>query len=319
MSMQVKELLAIGEKQLAAAGVENAALDCKLIFAHVARVPFSKVFLEYGNILSDMQCDTFFELLDKRCEGWPLQYITGEQEFMGLTFKVDPSVLIPRPETEILTENAISLINDGTFAKGTRQVVRRDRPELTDVKCSTEPKKLLKNMWTVLDLCCGSGAIGVSIAKLARSVKVCCSDLSRSAVETAKKNAELNKVSVNFYEGDLFDPFRKRFGKKTRFDMIVTNPPYVKRRDVEFLQKEIREHEPVSALDGGEDGLDIIKRIINEAPDYLKKDAVILMEIGSEQMEQVQALFEENGRYGDVTGIKDLAGRDRIAFAVFNG
>ncbi len=299
--MRVKELLEMGEKQLRECEVADAAIDNKLLFCYLMHVPTSRLILEYQHVVHDEQCDAYFELLDRRCAGEPLQYITGVQEFMGLPFKVNPSVLIPRQDTEILVENAVSVMNENKL----------NGEEL--------PLKT-RRYWDILDLCTGSGAIGVSVARLADKVglKLTCSDISEDALAVARENAQKNEVTAEFVQGDLFAPFRKRF-RRRRFDIIFSNPPYIRSAVIPSLQREINEHEPILALDGGEDGMSFYRRIVAEAPDFLKKDGVLMMEIGFDQLEEVTALMEETHRYDHIQGLRDLAGLDRVVFACAKG
>ena len=300
MSLAVKEIIALGRRQLEDAGIADADRDSKLLYCYMTNITNAQLILEYQNLLQDMLCDQYFQLIDRRSKGEPLQYIVGKQEFMGLDFKVNPSVLIPRQDTETLVEDAISLIKEG--------------------KIREEEKIKKKKNWEVLDLCCGSGAIGVSIAKLCPGTKVTLSDVSGDAIAVAKENAALNGLekTVEFAEGDLFAPFKKIFKKKT-FDLIISNPPYINSDVIPTLQTEVKDFEPVSALDGGEDGLDFYRRIIEEAPDFLKKGGCLMMEIGYDQKDRIIKLLEETERFENIEGYKDLAGLDRIVFAVLAG
>ena len=326
MSMTVRELLTLGEKQLIESGISDAARDSKSLYCYLIGIPEGKLFMEYQYTIQDLLCEQYFDLVDRRAAGEPLQYIVGTQEFMGLTFKVDPRVLIPRMDTETLVENALSLIKTGKLAADATRLVEA------------------REAWSVLDLCTGSGAIGISIAKLAgevtssdespisrkarkndaikanaiaQNINVTLSDISEGALEVAGENAKLNGVAgkVKTMQGDLFAPFRKIF-RKQKFDMIVSNPPYIEKEVIPTLQKEIFLHEPMTALDGGADGLDFYRRIANEAPEYLEDGGVILLEIGDTQGEAVKGLLE-NGGFTNVTIIKDLAGRDRVVFGLY--
>ena len=300
MSLSVKELLAIGRRQLEEKEIADAAIDCKLLYCHLMGITVSQLILEYQKVLPDSLCDQYFGLLDRRGSGEPLQYITGVQEFMGLEFTVNDKVLIPRQDTETLTEDAMSLISENTL---------RGEEVL--------PKK--KKDWEVLDLCCGSGAIGLSLAKLCVAVKVTCADISGDALEVARQNAEkLGLSKVSFQQGNLLLPFKGRF-KNKKFDLIISNPPYIKTSVIPTLQREIREHEPLNALDGGIDGLEFYRRIIADAPDCLRKRGVLLLEIGCDQKEAVCDLLEKSGRFENIRGFQDLAGRDRIVAAVLKG
>ena len=323
MSMTVRELLTLGERQLIESGIRDAVRDSKSLYCYLIGIPETKLFMEYQYTIQDLLCEQYFDLVDRRASGEPLQYIVGTQEFMGLTFNVDPRVLIPRMDTEVLVDNALSLIQEGKLVGEGARVIGD------------------KTAWSVLDLCAGSGAIGISIAKLAGKAEVTLSDISEGAIDVAKDNAKKNGVSdkVRIVQGDLFAPFKKLF-RKQKFDMIVSNPPYIEKAVIPTLQKEIFEHEPMAALDGGEDGLDFYRRIAIEAPDYLEDGGVLLLEIGDAQGEAVKTLLQgsvsaagtsggvgegshitadkkSKGRFKDVRIIKDLAGRDRVVFGLY--
>ena len=296
MSLLVKEMLTMGEKQLMDSDIADATRDCKILYCYMMDIPFSKIILEYQKVLQDRLCDKYFELIDRRSKGEPVQYIMGCQEFMGLEFIVNENVLIPRQDTETLVEDALEIINTGTL-----------RGEDMDVK---------RKEWDILDLCTGSGAIGVSLARIANKVNVTCSDISEGAIKVAKENAQKHGVtkSMKFEQGDLFKPFNKHF-RKQKFDMIISNPPYIKSSVIPTLQKEVCEHEPLSALDGGESGLDFYERIVSGVGSHLKKGGVLLMEIGNDQGEAVSGLLSRNGEFTSIRVLKDLAQRDRIVFA----
>ena len=296
MSLLVKEMLTMGEKQLMDSDIADATRDCKILYCYMMDIPFSKIILEYQKVLQDRLCDKYFELIDRRSKGEPVQYIMGCQEFMGLEFIVNENVLIPRQDTETLVEDALEIINTGTL-----------RGEDMDVK---------RKEWDILDLCTGSGAIGVSLARIANKVNVTCSDISEGAIKVAKENAQKHGLakSMKFEQGDLFKPFNKHF-RKQKFDMIISNPPYIKSSVIPTLQKEVCEHEPLSALDGGESGLDFYERIVSGVGSHLKKGGVLLMEIGNDQGEAVSGLLSRNGEFTSIRVLKDLAQRDRIVFA----
>lgn len=296
MSLLVKEMLTMGEKQLMDSDIADATRDCKILYCYMMDIPFSKIILEYQEVLQDRLCDKYFELIDRRSKGEPVQYIMGSQEFMGLEFIVNENVLIPRQDTETLVEDALEIINTGTL-----------RGEDMDVK---------RKEWDILDLCTGSGAIGVSLARIANKVNVTCSDISEGAIKVAKENAQKHGVakSVKFEQGDLFKPFSKHF-RKQKFDMIISNPPYIKSSVIPTLQKEVCEHELLSALDGGESGLDFYERIVSGVGSHLRKSGVLLLEIGHDQGEAVSGLLSRNGEFTSIRVLKDLANRDRIVFA----
>ena len=296
MSLLVKEMLTMGEKQLMDSDIADATRDCKILYCYMMDIPFSKIILEYQEVLQDRLCDKYFELIDRRSKGEPVQYIMGCQEFMGLEFIVNENVLIPRQDTETLVEDALEIINTGSLRGDDMDVKRKE--------------------WDILDLCTGSGAIGVSLARIANKVNVTCSDISEGAIKVAKENAQKHGLakSMKFEQGDLFKPFNKHFHKQ-KFDMIISNPPYIKSSVIPTLQKEVCEHEPLSALDGGESGLDFYERIVSGVGSHLKKDGVLLMEIGNDQGEAVSGLLSRNGEFTSIRVLRDLAQRDRIVFA----
>lgn len=296
MSMPVKELLNWGEKQLAEAGVLDAARDSKTLYCHLMGIPESRMILEYQNTLQDALCEGYFQLIDRRASGEPLQYITGSQDFMGCRIKVDERVLIPRLDTEVLVEDAISLINEG-----------RLRGEI---------KGKPGENWEVLDLCCGSGAIGIAIQRFCSKAKVTCLDISKEALELAKENAELNGVGrkIKFLQGDMLGPLKGRFHTSV-YDMIISNPPYIKSEEIEGLQVEVKDHEPRLALDGGQDGLDFYRIIASGASKHLRNGGCLMMEIGFDQGEEVTKLLSQEGVFDEIKVFKDLAGLDRIVYA----
>ena len=292
MSLPLKELIKIGENQLREAGVMDSARDAKDLYCFIDKLDAVGLMMHWQDILADNTCEAYFELIERRAGGEPMQYITGVQEFMGLTFNVNPSVLIPRQDTETMVEDALELMSKGTL----RGEVFVEKPNFKDV----------------LDLCTGSGAIGVSLAKLGNDLKVTCSDLSKDALATAKGNALANGLkSIKFEQGDLFTPFRGKLGRK-KFDFIISNPPYIESEVIPTLQTEVKDHEPMMALDGGEDGLDFYRQIAIEAPSHLKKGGVLMMEIGYNQGEAVSNLLEKTARFEKVVCLKDLAQKDRI-------
>lgn len=301
MSLSVKELLSIGKKRLEQSGIEDALLDSKLLYCHMMNLTTSQLILEYQKVLQDTLCDEYFNLLDDRCSGVPLQYITGVQEFMGLEFIVNENVLIPRQDTETLVEDAIEVINNNSI-RGEMLIERTKRSK------------------DVLDLCCGSGAIGISLTINCPNIKMTCSDLSTFAIKTAKENADklCGNKGISFVVGDLLTPFIGKF-KNKKFDLIISNPPYIKSSVIPTLQREVREHEPRMALDGGNDGLEFYKRIIEQAPGCLKRDGVLMLEIGHDQKNILTQMINDSEKFEKVYSFKDLAKRDRIIVAKVSG
>ena len=231
------------------------------------------------------QIDRLLQFAEERKRHIPLQYITGSQEFMGLECIVTPDVLIPRYDTERLVEEVIK-VSAGK---------------------------------SVLDLCTGSGCIALSILMLGRPVSVTASDISDKALRVAKKNYDRlfgdfseTPATCGFVQSDMF----KNIGG--RFDIIVSNPPYIKPCDIKELMPEVRDFEPYSALDGGEDGLDFYRIIAKEAGEHFSGDGMLFLEIGYDQGDDVTKLLEECG-YHDISVIKDYAGLDRVVKAARNG
>ncbi|MBP6492595.1 MAG: peptide chain release factor N(5)-glutamine methyltransferase [Clostridia bacterium] len=286
----MKELIQIGESALDKAGCMDPKIDAELIMMFMLSMNRQQLFIKSPNLLDEKTCEAYFKLIDVRAGGTPVQYITGEQEFMGISFIVNENVLIPRQDTETLVEEVIREVKEGTAQN-----------------------KAPRSGYQILDLCCGSGAIGVSLCKHLEDVKVTAADVSDKAIAVAKMNAQNAGVGkrMKFLAGDLFCSLRKGIGG-TKFHMIVSNPPYIKRDVIPTLQREVAEHEPMLALDGGEDGLDFYRRIIKEAPDYLKPNGLLFLEIGHDQGEAVCVLAEDTDRFEDLQIIKDLPGLDRV-------
>ncbi len=299
MSLPLKEIIKIGQRQLEDAGVADAAIDAKELYCYMMGYDKVALMMHWQDILQDNQCEAYFDLIAKRAERTPLQHITGEQEFMGLPFKVSEAVLIPRQDTETMVEDAIELATKGTL----RGSVYFD-------------EKAMKSGAEILDLCCGSGAIGISIAKNLPKAKVSCSDVSEAALAMAKENASRNGCKIKFVQSDLFaaKAFNGALGKK-KFDLIISNPPYIESAEIEELEPEVRDHEPRIALDGGEDGLEFYRKIAGEAPEHLKKGGVLMLEIGYNQKETVKEILGQTGAYEKIIGLTDLAGKDRIVVA----
>lgn len=283
--MLVKEMVKMGEMRLSKAHCMDPKIDAEALYCYLTDTDKVQLFLQANEPTNERLVEQYFDLISEREKRIPLQYITGTQDFMGMTFEVTPDVLIPRQDTELLVEEAAKIIN----GKNQRTKDRR--------------------RWRVLDLCCGSGAISVSIAKICPGARVTATDISKPAVEVAAKNAKRNRVKVKFLQGDLFEP-----AKKKKFDMITSNPPYIRTNMIPILQDEIKEHEPILALDGGKDGLDLYRKIITKAPNYLKEHGVLVLEIGHDQADEIVHLIKETGAFTKVYVEKDLAKNDRLIY-----
>jgi len=269
--MKIKEILEYGKNNLIK---EEPLRLSKMLLKHLLNVTDSCILINNEEEISEEIEKKFKRNIEVLNTGIPIQYVTNKQEFMGLNFYVDSNVLIPQPDTETLVEEVINL--------------------------SKENAK-------VLDLCTGSGAIGVSIAKNVDNSNVTMSDISKNALEIAKQNAESNEVINNckFVLSDMFKDIQEKF------DIIVSNPPYIKTEIIKILDKEVQ-NEPRLALDGREDGLYFYKVIAQNAHKYLKKNGILALEIGYDQKEDVIKLLHETDKYTNIYCKKDLAGNDRI-------
>ena len=270
--MTYKQAEQKGEQMLQSAGIADAKIDAWLLLEMVAKIDRSFYFMHLNDEVEPEVLTEYERVVEKRAEHVPLQYITGEQEFMGMTFKVNSNVLIPRQDTETLVEEALKVIG----------------PQMD-----------------VLDLCTGSGCILLSILKNAPTVRGTGSDVSKQALLVAKENAKLHNLEAEWVRSNLFD------NVSGQFDVIVSNPPYIAQAELLTLMPEVGQFEPVQALDGGVDGLDFYRRIVEKAPQYLKENGYLFFEIGWDQGEQVRKLMQD-ADFAEVAVIRDLAGNDRV-------
>lgn len=270
--MTYREAVEFGTKCLADAGVSDAALDAWYLLQMVCRIERSYYYVHgEEDITQDAQKE--YEIaVQKRTEHIPLQYIVGEQEFMGLRFKVNSNVLIPRQDTETLVEQVLKIVKPGM---------------------------------KVLDLCTGSGCVLISVLKNAPELTGMGSDISKTALLVAKENAKLHEVDAEWVRSDLFDNITETF------DVIMANPPYIPTGEILSLMPEVRDFEPENALDGGADGLDFYRKIAGQVKDYLNPGGYVYMEIGYDQGEAVSELMRNAG-FTEVEVIKDLARNDRV-------
>ena len=258
-------------------------MDAWYLMEEMLHVSRTRYLMEPSKEVSPEDEMLYKKQIARRAEHIPLQHLTGEQEFMGLAFKVNEHVLIPRQDTEVLVEEALNYVRSGM---------------------------------DILDVCTGSGCILLSVLKLGE--KKCRGilhgtgvDLSREALQVAEENAGRLQVEATFLHSDLFAEVQGQY------DMILSNPPYIEKAVVETLEEEVRIHEPRMALDGGEDGLDFYRKITAESVQYLRKGGRLLFEIGYDQGEAVSALMKEH--FAEVRVIQDLAGLDRVVSGVYCG
>lgn len=274
--MTIKEILIEGIKVLRENNIENPVQISKIILANILQKTKEYILINENEVLELKKYQLFIKQINKVAEGIPLQYVTNKQEFMGMEFFVNENVLIPRPDTEVLVEEVLKLI---------------DR----------------KNNLSIIDMCTGSGAIAISIAKYSENNKIYAVDISNSALEVAKKNAIKNGVDkkIEFINSDMFE----NIDESKKFDIIVSNPPYIETKIISSLDKQVQ-NEPKIALDGGVDGLNFYRNILINSKKYLKENGVIAMEIGYNQKEAVTKLFKQE--FKNVCCKTDLSGNDRV-------
>ena len=275
--MQIKEVMRKGMIKLKTNGIQEPNLKSRLLMQYILNRPREYLLVHDDKQLTLRQEVNYFKAIKKLLDGVPLQHITHRQEFMKLMFYVDENVLIPRPDTEILVEEVIKIA-----------------------------KKI--NAKKILDLCTGSGAIAISLAKYIEGSQITATDISRKALSIAKLNAANNNVEdkITFVSSNLFQNIPEE-----KYDIIVSNPPYIKRKVIEKLDKEVKK-EPIIALDGGNDGLEFYKKIVDNAYEYLKYKGYLCLEIGYDQKDEVTKLIENEGKYVDTYSKKDLYDNDRI-------
>lgn len=277
--MNLKEILKYGKEELIKNNIEDASIIAKELAEYIFKITRAQMIANNDMEFSKDQTDNYINSIKKISTGIPIQYITNNQEFMNLNFYVDENVLIPQPDTETLVEEVIN--------------------EYKEKKCE------------ILDLCTGSGAIAISLAKYINESNIVASDISMKALQIAKLNAEKNLVrkKIEFIESDMFNKIYK-----DDFDIIVSNPPYIKTKVIEKLDRQVK-NEPYIALDGGADGLKFYKIIIENAYKYIKNEGKVFLEIGYDQKNKLINLFKENNHYENIYSKKDLGGNDRIIVA----
>ncbi len=277
--MEYAALYRMGVERLTAAGIEEAKLDARLLLEELCGTDRNDLLVHGDRPVTEEQEKNYVNQIELRSRHIPLQHITGYQEFMGLRFKVTPDVLIPRQDTETLVEEVLKNLHDGM---------------------------------RILDLCTGSGCILLSLLRYSNDCVGVGADLSKKALKVAEENAGSLGLMAEFVQGDLFEPVTGKF------EIIVSNPPYIPSNVIPTLMDEVREHDPLMALDGKEDGLYFYREITGKASEYLYPGGMLFLEIGCEQAEAVTELMKNAG-YRDVTVCKDLAGLDRVVSGRYGG
>ena len=278
--MQYAKLYQIGKEQLQKAGITDAELDARLLLEFICHTDRNALYAHGDQEIEEEKMQDFLHLIEKRAVHIPLQHLTGEQNFMGLDFLVNEHVLIPRQDTEILVEEIMRDLHDGI---------------------------------RILDMCTGSGCILLSLLHYSNDCSGVGVDVSEDALAVARQNADrLAEKQAVFIQSDLFEKV------EGSFDLIVSNPPYIRSQEIAGLMPEVREHEPHLALDGKDDGLHFYREIIKGAMPHLKRGGQLFFEIGYDQGEAVQALLAANG-YTEIAVVKDYAGLDRVVYGTFLG
>ncbi len=284
--MTIAEAIRHATEKLTERGVATPRLDAEVLLGHVLGRDRAWLIVHSEDPLGEDKRALFEQTIGRRAKREPLQYITGKQEFWGLEFIVSPDVLIPRPETELIVETALKK------ARGAAGPL------------------------TIVDLCTGSGCIAVSLAKEMPTVRIFATDASGKALAVARENARRHGVSdrIRFLEGDLLGPLEE-LDILGQVDIIAANPPYIQALDLLVLQPEVRDYEPEIALTAGPEGTELQRRIVGQAPRFLKKEGVLIMEMAIGQADTLSRMVEKNGEYTPPEILKDLAGIDRVIVA----
>ncbi|MCQ9208710.1 MAG: peptide chain release factor N(5)-glutamine methyltransferase [Omnitrophica bacterium] len=273
-------LVNLGSEYLAAGAINNSLRESEIFLSHILNCPRVELYLDNFEVQQDEALD-YWQLLNERVKGLPLQYLLGISEFMGLKFKLKPGVFIPRPETEILVETVLNLL---------------------PATCHLPLK--------ILDLGIGCGNIAISIARHLEKAHIFACDISDSALQLAQENSRLNEVRIYLVKSDLFGAFKN----KACFSLIVSNPPYVDTDQIPQLSRELH-YEPKEALDGGRDGLFYYRKIIAEAANYLQSGGALALEIGDNQGQRIREIFSQSGRFALTGVIKDYHAIERVMVA----
>ena len=283
---KIKDLLSVAADYLRQKEIENPRLTAEVLLAHGLKLERIGLYLNFDKPLTKKEVSDFRALIQRRIGHEPLQYITGKQEFWSLDFEVNSKVLVPRPETEVLLEHAIALAKTIPVSSG--------------------------ESLRVLDMCTGSGIVSVVAAREIEDARVWATDISEDALKVARRNADAHKVSgkIEFLQGDLWAPITN-----LRFDLILSNPPYVSTSEYPDLPPEVRDHEPKIALDGKEEGLHCIKEIIKSAPDFMDSGGWLMIEMSPGQTGTVMTMMDEMNAYTGIKRVKDYSRLYRVVMA----
>lgn len=287
-NVQVKKLLAEAATEIAASGIDTARLDAEILLAHTLTIDRTRLLARLSSPISQDKQEIFQRLIERRIRREPIAYITGKREFWSREFCVTPDVLIPRPETEFVVETVLQLVAQPGIAN---------------------PRSLIQ----ILDIGTGSGCIAITLAKELPTAELWAVDLSSAALTVALDNAQRHGVDkrIRFLQGDLFSSIHEAL----KFDIVVSNPPYIARDDLTALQPEVRDWEPKAALDGGKDGLTFYCRLVQESQTRLRSGGWLIMEMGVGQCSAVTRLIQAQSNFQESLCVQDYTGFDRVVAA----
>jgi release factor glutamine methyltransferase len=321
--MKAKSKLQAISQLLSAAGIESPDKEAEIILRDALNMSVIDIYRDDPE-LTYKQMSLLESIVSRRTRREPLQYILGHVDFLGLRIQIGKGVLIPRPETELMAELAVKAVSGQQSAVSnlknsklsTRRVAWGDKTQNSELNLS--PITHHPSPITILDLCTGSGCLALALAKGFPDAQVFGIDISKIALGYARRNADLNGINnVTFLQGNLFEPFTNSLTHNSKlftFDLIISNPPYIKSDDIENLQTEIKDWEPLNALNGGTDGLDFYRRIAPDAHHFLKDTGILMLELGEGQGNAVSRIFMDTG-YKNIQIVKDYAGIERIISA----
>lgn len=279
--MNIKELISFGKNTLEKNEIDDAGIIAKILAQYILKMDRSTIIINENNTIDEIDKHRYYLAIIEIIQGMPLQYITNSQEFFGIKMYVNENVLIPQPDTEILVQEVLKIIEN------------RNNENIE-----------------VLDMCTGSGCIGIAIAKNKENIRVSLADISNDAIEVAKINAQNTQTleKLEFIKTDMFKSI------ENKYNIIVSNPPYIETSVIKTLDKQVQ-NEPNIALDGGEDGLIFYKILINEGYKHLKSQGYLCMEIGYNQRQKVVQILNQSEKYTDIYCIKDFSNNDRVVIA----
>lgn len=293
MDLNVIKAMREAQEQLNKAGIASPQLEAGMLMGHLLNCPRERLYMDRDRVLTPEDTLSYFSLVDKRVRGVPIHYIIGHREFMGLDFYVEEGVLIPRPDTEVLVEHIIEHIKD--------RGIRTPR---------------------IIDLGTGSGAIAISLAKYIEDSLVTAVDIDSCALRVTQKNALAHGLEdrIDLIRADIFTLFEEweEEWQESKFDVMVSNPPYIPTSDIEGLESQVRDYEPRRALDGGEDGLDFYRALARLGPRILKREGLWAVEVGYNQANSVAHILRAAGCYRDIYFVRDLSGYMRVVAAILD-